>query len=239
MAIDCNPVTVTTCNIQFDGPFVVSLVPDDNDSSKVKQIEVVVPRDSMSVMGNPRHYLFLGRMLVGCDDGSQSYDFTMTKDDQGSWGVKSNARPSIDIGFDDFRVNKPCTFNDYFVRVTLPCPKIISFTQHPVPVIFENDDSGHMPLNHVCEYDVDPSNNGIALTSNETGVQCLSAGNTFLFQVGLTRFSHNQKQHAIHFYNDVILQCFPQGSCRRIKDINPNQLFSLDVDCKLGGMIGG
>ncbi|HEX5434809.1 MAG TPA: hypothetical protein VFY05_11270 [Candidatus Angelobacter sp.] len=236
----CDQVTAPTCNIQLDGPFVLALDPDSDDSTNVNEVVAFVPRDSMRG-SMPRHYLFVGRDLVGCDDGSQQYDFSMVTDDQGYCGIKLNDCPTeIDPRFKDFRVQKPCIYDDYFVKVSLPRPKNIWFSETPEKVTFEDNTSGVMPLNHICEYDVDPSNAGIAIASKEIDRSfCLASDSPFLFQVGLTTFSNNQKEHALHFYNDVILKCFPAGSCRALKDINVSNLLSLDVDCKLGGVIGG
>ncbi|HET9183555.1 MAG TPA: hypothetical protein VFP59_15575 [Candidatus Angelobacter sp.] len=236
----CDPVIAPTCNIRFDGPFVLAFTQDYSDATDANEIVAFVPRDPMRER-MPRHYLFVERKLVGCDDGSQQYDFSMVTNDQGYCGIKVNACPTkVDPRFNDFRVQQPCKCQDYFVKISIPRPKSIWLSEKPVNVRFEDGSDGLMPLNHICEYEVDPSNTGIAIASKEINKSfCLASDSPFLFQVGISQFGNMSEQHALHFYNDVISTCFPTASWRKLKVINPRHPRSLDVDCKLGGMIGG
>ena len=81
----------------------------------------------------------------------KAYDFTLS-----SQGLEPNQRqPYVDRGFDDFNVNIhgwPGAAN-YFVKIELPPPDVISFIPLSEPVIFrQNSRRGVMQLNMVLEY---------------------------------------------------------------------------------------
>jgi len=249
MADACDiQVNFSTFKVSLNGPFVIELHKHPSNPHQIRTLSAFVPADPM-LMGK-RHQFFLDGELKGEDDGKQHFEFELVstkKNDADFYGVDPCMRPRfIDPAFDEFRLHTPCDHKSFFVKLELPCPDRITFSRGPAPVIFEVDEHlGYMPLNHVLEYEVAHPNKGIGIRSCQTGTKMIGQkDDSFFFEVGLRKGTDPDNQHALHFYNEVLLSCFPDGKNKRLEailgtDDKTSPPFSTDVECKVGGGING
>lgn len=165
------------------------------------------PKDLFPI--EPHEFCFNGR-----PQGAGNYHFELSPE-----GLQPAPKPIIDIGFRDFTAEtERWRLANNFVTIDLPSPKTISFTGQPDVVVFAFPPSprrtGHMPSNHVLEYQVqDPSK--IKMLCRGLKSPCVPSSKStpdvtrFSFSVGLLPEKDTDGRHAVKFFNYLLCGFFP------------------------------
>jgi hypothetical protein len=146
------PARGGTLKIILQGPFAV-VVHRERAGEKNEKLIAFVPFDP------ERRHEFRFRTPMNLVDSEnhqtqrKTHKFNLLTD-----GLEENGRLAyIDHGFDDVTIHtgewRPRPEN-YFVFIELPMPSVISFIPPAEGVLFEGNETGMMPVNHILEYKV-------------------------------------------------------------------------------------
>jgi hypothetical protein len=217
----------TPLRIILEGPFGIVLKKTSSTSTTVTRVTAFTPAHAM------HHARLNGWQLP--DGVSHSLTLVDT-------GLAANSTGCVDTACKDFceeNTDFNCPSPNHFVLIDLPCPKQI-YTTTTASITFESGAPGKLPQNHVLEYDIQDAGKPIGFLYQ--GSQFITPiANSLLLEVGMLRGVGNPKAHAIEFYNNYLLPCFPKLKnlpAKKLADITaPSRTTTLE--CKSGGLIAG
>ena len=212
---NCNSVEFASVKIALEGPFAIVLH-QPQGSNVITGVTAFSPLTD----SNEHDFVFNGvpRNRITATGGSQEYLFSLPPD-----GLVIPGKPSFkDPRFAPFDTTSRYVKSDHFVRLELPCPDRIIFIRQPESVTLANGTKANMALNHILIYPVDPTNQGIKITCDQLGGDiCLEDSDVFTFEVGLPPGTDSQfaVTHALNFYNQKLLQFFPDAGGLKLGSI--------------------
>jgi hypothetical protein len=249
----CPPTHLKFVQVMLSGPFAVVLQTDG--SGNVTNVIAFAP-----MADNGEHFFSVNGSNP---DNSKVLKLALPADGLILSGGKISF---IDPGFSDFSVHETLNnikFDNPFVRVDLPCPDEIIFSDRPATGHFKSSSPFSLPLNHVLLYRVDHGPNQdqdpiIKMTSDLLGDICLDkASDAFVIEVGQRKGTPGATAHAVKFFNEKLLPRLPDVKGKELNDISlasgkpkktPTQktpakktgispVHALTLECKHGGLI--
>jgi len=191
--------------VHLDGAFAV-VIQENKDNA----ILAFSPRPKAG--GDQHEFYFNGSIKP--ESAAKEYHFKLAGE-----GLEREQKPEISPGLTDFffKTDK-WRVADSLVTIELPPPKRITFAGERTQVTFKQGGrDAFMPTNHILEYEAIDLRR-IKLECSEGSLKCGASPDSFpgvsryFFEIGpkLNPDPATSRAHAIHFFNFILEQSFPE-----------------------------